>query len=653
EQQIAGENDYHPGDRIECRYQSRRREFVVAGLVTTPEYLMLTPDRFTMFVDPETFGVVFLDSERAGEWLGTGRSISEIHTLVDPGHKEEVREKLHGLCSSYGVDTSFTQEEQPSVKLLRMDQEGLRSMSVFFPILFLGASGLFLYVALSRIVRLQVRVIGTLRALGLSSRQVLLQYLVQALLMTQAGAIPGAIVGHFLTLGMGEMYVQYLKLPFVLSDVRWDTILAGLAMAAGTGMASAWIPARMAARLSPAVAMRGDVEGEGSLRGAFLRWTQRVRVMYRIPLRGLLRKPSRTLLAMAGIAGGAMIIILTLGQFVAFGTAMEEYLGESRSYQLDVAFVMPGREEVATGAAGMDGVHAVSKSLSLPVSVRSNWGEAELMLTGLERGQRLQRIKAKGGGWVEVSPGEIWLPEKIAQRLRVDVGDPLHVEWAKASRARPVDAYFTLGGISQAAMGGAAYGEYDDIDRSLGEHAYPYTGYAVQIDCDPDVAPRLKRMLERSEYVGGVVTSAEIEEQIGEQTAALYGYILLLLAFGEVLAGSAIHTVATVSLIERTRELATLRSLGLSAGATAGLASIELYVMAVLGLIAGIPAGAVTNTAFIESFSTEQMSFPSTLPPWVFAATAILVLLTVSYSSWRGRKTLASMDLSQATKARE
>jgi hypothetical protein len=37
----------------------------------------------------------------------------------------------------------------------------------------------------------------------------------------------------------------------------------------------------------------------------------------------------------------------------------------------------------------------------------------------------------------------------------------------------------------------------------------------------------------------------------------------------------------------------------------------------------------------------------------VFAATAILVLLTVSYSSWRGRKTLASMDLSQATKARE
>ena len=43
------------------------------------------------------------------------------------------------------------------------------------------------------------------------------------------------------------------------------------------------------------------------------------------------------------------------------------------------------------------------------------------------------------------------------------------------------------------------------------------------------------------------MNSKEIQDQINQQMSALWSFIVVLLLFGEVLAGSAIHSVASVS----------------------------------------------------------------------------------------------------------
>jgi putative ABC transport system permease protein len=96
-------------------------------------------------------------------------------------------------------------------------------------------------------------------------------------------------------------------------------------------------------------------------------------------------------------------------------------------------------------------------------------------------------------------------------------------------------------------------------------------------------------------------TTQDIEREIDQQMAALFVFIGVLLSFGSLLAGSAIHSVASVSLLERTRELATLRSLGFTAKFAAWLAGPELCFLALVGLVTGIPLGVLVHTLFMRT----------------------------------------------------
>ncbi len=655
EHQFAGETGYHVGDTIKCAYLGREREFSIVGLALSPEYVYPVPSKLAMWISRGTFGVVFIAEDRAREWLGTGRQITEIHADTLPGYEAEVLGKLEALSKMYGVETSYVQDDQPSKHLLTLDQQGFATLSVFFPILFLTAAGLSLYGALARIVRLQVTIIGTLKACGFGSGQIMVQYMLQGALVGLGGAIPGVIIGHFLSVWIGHSYLNQLHLPVIFTSPHWETLSTGLILAVGTGLAASWLPARMAARMPPAVAMRGEVISPASinLQRRLAQWVRLKTVSYLIPLRGVLSRASRTILAVAGISGGAIIIITTLGMYVSTMDAINEYIVDSRHYEIDLQFTAPEGMDLVHAVAGLPSGKAVCLTTTVPVRMRSSWAGGELLLTGIERGQQLFKVRTFDDRPFVVEPGKVWVPKQIAAKLRVEAGDPVRVEWIQSSRRHSVWRSMRVAGILDVSFGNSAYGEFHDIRRAFSDKLFPYSSYGAFLACSPGRVEAIKRRLERSDLVGLAFTTSDVRKQVDEQMGLMYIFIALLLGFGGVLAGSVIHSVGSVSILERTRELATLRSLGFTARAASGLLGTELYILAALGLIVGCPAGAVLNEAYMASFTTENMSFRAILPPWVFIVTAAILFGLVALSARTATRRLAALDLSQATKARE
>ena len=73
----------------------------------------------------------------------------------------------------------------------------------------------------------------------------------------------------------------------------------------------------------------------------------------------------------------------------------------------------------------------------------------------------------------------------------------------------------------------------------------------------------------------------------------------------------------------------------------------------VLGLCLGLPMGVKLNELFIASYTTENWCFRAIMPWWVHVVTVIVVFGLVGLSSYLSMRRLATMDLAQATKARE
>jgi putative ABC transport system permease protein len=97
----------------------------------------------------------------------------------------------------------------------------------------------------------RTREIGTRLAVGAMARDVLLQFLVEAVTLAAIGGLIGIVLG----IGAGAAATHAFKVPFVLNS---GIVVLSFAFAAAVGVVFGYFPARRAARLDPIEALRHE-----------------------------------------------------------------------------------------------------------------------------------------------------------------------------------------------------------------------------------------------------------------------------------------------------------------------------------------------------------------------------------------------------------
>jgi putative ABC transport system permease protein len=97
----------------------------------------------------------------------------------------------------------------------------------------------------------RTREIGVRLAIGARAREVLLQFLVEAIVLSLLGGLIGVVLG----VGGTMLMVRQLDMPVVLSA---RVVLLAFGVAATIGVVFGFVPARKAARLNPIDALRHE-----------------------------------------------------------------------------------------------------------------------------------------------------------------------------------------------------------------------------------------------------------------------------------------------------------------------------------------------------------------------------------------------------------
>jgi putative ABC transport system permease protein len=97
----------------------------------------------------------------------------------------------------------------------------------------------------------RTREIGIRLAIGALEGQVLLQFLVEAVVLSLFGGLVGILLG----LGLAWLATSGLKVPFVL---EWRIVLLAFGFSALVGVIFGYFPARRAAHLDPIEALRHE-----------------------------------------------------------------------------------------------------------------------------------------------------------------------------------------------------------------------------------------------------------------------------------------------------------------------------------------------------------------------------------------------------------
>jgi putative ABC transport system permease protein len=598
--------------------------------------------------------LILTDIAQAQEWLGALGKLSRIDVRADDAAAAELRAFLPP-----GVRLDKAQgRAQQSLDMTTAFTTNLQAMSL----LALMVSTLLIYGAISFAVVQRRRIIGILRALGATRGNVFAIVLTEAAVLGVVGAALGLLLGSVIGRGLVQLVSQTINdLYFVVAVnetvLPATSVIKALLAGFGTALAGAWLPALEVAGSSPQLGLRRSVlearavalarkllfasaglavasgvvaltSGRSLFAGftaLFLlllsaatltpavlrmlaqtcaRFAGRISPIARLVFGDVAASLSRTGVAVAalGMALAAMIGVSIMVE--SFRESLRDWLGQTLRADIYVSAPGPGAgrperkidNDLVQALIATPGV--VDYGMNRRVTVELPQGPVPLEAVQLAHSRYTDVLLAgdPAVAWAEFERGDVVISDPLAYRSQLHVGDSLVLPTDSGPRSVRIAGIYREYGNERGTVRISlpVYRRLWHDEGVTGMGFYLAPGASLErVESSFRAAAVGKQAL----YIRSNAELRNLSMKIFERTFVITR-VLYWLAAGVAAIGLVSALLAWE--LERSHEIAILRSLGLTPGGAALLIEGQTGFMGLVALIAAIPAGLLTAVLLID-----------------------------------------------------
>jgi len=670
--------DYHkfaPGDWITLKRDGAIANFKVAGIVTSPEFIWVVKSEQEPMPSPRTFGILFMTQTAAENVFGMAGMYNEIAVVTAPNiNEKEFIAEIKQVLRDYGIARITTKDDatsiksrkfdiikgvrsayllkrddQPSNRLLKQDLDSFASLAFLFPLLFLSMASLTIYVLMNRMVESQRMQIGIMRAIGYSRLAVLRHYLGFGLIVGIIGSVLGAILGNFIANGYTSLYVDQLNLPYTVTTTHWDIIITGIIIGTAVPLLAGLLPAWSALRIRPVEAMRPPIPATGNR--ILLKITEiflhRLPYILKLPTRNIFRNVRRSVFMSLGVASAALMVLVSMSFVDALDAILNTQWDIIEDYDGKIVFQGTGTASTATFVSHLDGIKDSEPYLEVAYRIRYGDNVIDTSIMGLAPNSSMYHLVTPKGDRVEVVDDGILLPASFKNKLGAQIGDTLSLEPIVGTVG---ETEKRLAGFLEMPIGARAFMSLEEVQRLLRQ---PGTATGIFVDFSGEPSNLLMKRLYNLPQVTSVELTSDTRALIDEQMGFFWVFIGVMLLMGAALGTAIIFNGVTVNVLQRIRELAIMRALGVSRAGLAAILSLENFAIGCLGIIIGIPAGRYIAEYFMSSMSTstdDMFSFTLTILPRSYIIAVVFALIILMVSQLPAIRQVTRISLAIATK---
>jgi putative ABC transport system permease protein len=375
--------------------------------------------------------------------------------------------------------------------------------------------------------------------------------------------------------------------------------------------------------------------------------------MIRVALRGLAGRKFRTVLtAIAIVLGVAMMsgaYVLTDTIDKAFNAIfVESYAGTDAvvsgkgadiSFEGEQSQAPPIPEDVLEQVRAVDGVEVATGSVTdfqtkllKPDGESIDTGGAPSFAFGVETAPEYDRFNPLNlveGRWPSGSE-QVAIDEGVADDESLAVGDRIGVAALGPAREFEIVGIARYGDVSS--LGGATFAIFDvPTAQTLVDKEGQLD--TVQAAAQDGVAPeelvaRIRGELDTSVTVrSGTEQASEDSDEVATFTSIIRYFLLAFAGIALFVGAFVIFNTLSITVAQRTREFATLRTVGASRRQVLGSVILEALVIGLLASVIGLFAGLGLAVGLNELFIALNLDLPQT--ETVFATRTIVVSLLV------------------------
>lgn len=645
-------NQLQLGDYIYAVINQRKQPLRIVGTALSPEFVYAIPSANQFIPDDKRFAILWVKRDFAEMAFNMEGGCNNIVALVSDNQElDTLLEKAKKTLDQYGVYAGVKQSEQLSNYFLSNELKGLKTTAIIIAILFLGIAALILLIMMRRMVKQQRIQIGVIKAFGYSDIAVAFHFWKFALIIAIVATTLGIIGGHILGMRLIVLYKEFFQFPLLKFGVYPEIVFLSyllsmlFAIAGSTGAVIALV------RLPPAEAMRPETPITAiatPFEKIAIIW-RHLSFTWKVVVRNVLRYRARSIFTVFGVMVATGIIIMGYFSF------------DSSNELLRYQFTEVQREDMEVRLAKEYGMSAYYAALRFPYTIyaepmfqyafeiRSGWRKKNVPVIGIPDKPKLRRFLDKYGNDIRPTARGLILGERLAEFLEVNVGDPVYIKPLSGKIKRTYKV--TVTGTVKEYIGLNAYADMRFLTALLDSDTLVNS---LLLRVEKGKEDRLSRWLK------GV--PAVLSSSIKQNTLQMYYDALVrgmrimnvfLLYLSGVIAFAIIYNSSTISIMERTRELATLRVMGFTIREVSKIIFYENYLLSLLGLIVGYPFGMLICRLLVFAYETELYEWPYYIQGKTFAISGIFILLFVTIANFISRRRVKRLDLIEALKTRE
>ena len=521
--------------------------------------------------------------------------------------------------------------------------DNLKQIGNVFPLVFYVIAVLVSLITMTRMVEDDRSDIGTLKSLGFNNLSIISKYVNYALVTTILGGIIGIAIGTtVLPMIIWDIYgIMFTLPPIHLGFNFLYTTLGIIITALCIGLSTIYAAIKVL-KETPANLMRPKAPKAGRrvlLERISIIW-RHLKFSNKITVRNIFRYKSRVLASILGTAGCTALILAGFGLKDSIQDISKNQFNHVFLYDAMISFTNTDNvSKLKNSLEERDDVlDVVQTRIDSFVIVKDEKEYATNVIVegedSLDTMIQLNDVNNQNKQ-IHLKEGEIILSEKLAKLADIKPEDTITIKKNNKEYRFKVQAIVENYIDHYTYMTKQTYenefGDYEDNSLLL---TYNHLNEQEEKKLNTDIMNQSEGAI--------ITTSRDIKNTVDDMMSSLDSVVFILIVSSACLAFVVLYNLANINIIERKREIATLKVLGFYHREVDSYIIKESILLNIIGMALGLVAGLYLCFYIISTCETDNMMFTRhiNIESYILSAciTAIFVIIVSIFTHYQLKK---------------
>ncbi|MCI5726880.1 MAG: FtsX-like permease family protein, partial [Clostridium sp.] len=529
--------------------------------------------------------------------------------LTDSEEYNEKIDKVKDELSSDGFIVTDRRDDSTYSNFID-SCNSIRDLSKLFPVVFFIISIFISLVTMSRMAEANRGEIGALKSLGFSNSHILFKYILYASVATITGGIIGAVVG-LITIPsiIWNIYKILFTIPNYVVKVEYIYIIEGILISFVCICGTTIITVIKNTRINTAELLRPKAPKNGKrvwLEYITFIW-KRISFSHKVTIRNMFRYKVRAFMTIIGVAGCTALLLSGFGLRGSVKNIPNYQYREVFQYN-DMVYINPSmlKEPIKDVFADKDiKKYLLNYSRNINMNKDGIKSDMNLMVPdNIDNFSEIFKLKdIKTNEELDLKDNEAIVTSKFADIYNLKVGDSFTFTDDDGKEYTMV-----IGGICKHYVNHYVFINKATWEKMSGNYIYN-TAFLKTSALSSEENQELASKLLEHDGILQVDIMDTITENIENMLNSLNSVVIILILFSAALSFVVMYNLSNINIVERKREIATLKVLGFYNSEVDNYIIKENIILTLIGIILGLFGGYYFTEVLISTVEMERLRF--------------------------------------------